>query len=113
MARAGSLPGVMRRIFAITTLALLGLLLLASVPAVAQEEGSTSETVVDEATTDTVLDYKTPAVSIVEVPEESLEQPWTIRYLVPTMIVLGGALVFGTVVQYFLKVVRPRYKTVE
>jgi hypothetical protein len=56
---------------------------------------------------------KPPAVSIVEeaAPEEL--QPWTVRYLVPTSVLIAGLLIFGTVVQYFLQVVRTRYKTVE
>jgi hypothetical protein len=71
------------------------------------EEGATGE---EEGAP---LEFETPAVSIAEEPPEEVVQPWTIRYLVPTTVALAGILVFGTVVQYFLKVVRARYKTVE
>ena len=70
---------------------------------------ATTGTTVAEETVPT----KAPAVSVVE--EEPAEElaPWTARYLIPTSVVIAGLLIFATVVQYFLKVVRTRYKTVE
>jgi hypothetical protein len=59
------------------------------------------------------VETRPPAVPVVtEAPVEEF-QPWTIRYLVPTSVILAGVLVFATVIQYFLRVVRGRYKTVE
>jgi hypothetical protein len=79
-------------------------------------EETTDTTVASTETTvaegETVV-TKAPAVEVVdEAPAEELA-PWTIRYLIPTSLVIAGVLVFVTVVQYFLKVVRTRYKTVE
>jgi len=38
--------------------------------------------------------------------------PWTVRYLVPTLLVLTALVVLITVVQYYVRVVRVRYKPV-
>jgi phosphatidylglycerophosphate synthase len=94
-------------------LALAAALVLPATPVVAQEAATTETTVAGGATTETTLVYKTPAVSLVETPPEEVVQPWTIRYLVPTTIAIAAILVILTVIQYFLKVVRTRYKTVE
>lgn len=84
---------------------LLALLLLAiALPLAAQEEGSSDEG---------FGDAPTPAVVIVDQPAPPPQQPWTSRFLVPTGLVLGGLAVFATVVQYFVRVVRTRYKVVE
>lgn len=84
-----------------------------ALPGLAVEETTgetTTETTVASESTGTT---KAPAVVVVdEAPADELE-PWTIRYLIPTSLAIGGLLVFATVVQYFVKVVRSRYKTVE
>lgn len=105
----------MRRIRLLSLAVLVGVLTLVLVPAlVASATTETSEAATTETTVaETSAPAKTPAVSIVEEPEPEELAPWTIRYLIPTSIVIAGLLVFGTVVQYFLKVVRTRYKTVE
>ncbi len=86
--------------------ALLALLLLAiALPLAAQEEGGSD----DEG----FGDAPTPAVVIQDAPADDVQEPWTSRFLVPTGLVLGGVAVFVTVVQYFVRVVRTRYKVVE
>ena len=93
-------------------IAILGAVLASiAVPAFA----STAETAVTETTVAgaSTPEPKAPAVSIVEEEPAPALGPWTDRYLIPTSIVIAGALIFGTVVQYFMKVVRTRYKTVE
>ena len=103
----------MRRTRLFTLLMLVAFLLALALPGLTVEEttqDTTTETTVASETTGTT---KAPAVVIVdEAPAEELE-PWTIRYLIPTSLAIGGLLVFATVVQYFVKVVRTRYKTVE
>lgn len=95
---------------------LVGVLSIVMLPAVAAVAQATTETTA--ATTDTTVaevtvPTKAPAVTVVdEAPAAELD-PWTIRYLIPASIVIAGLLIFSTVVQYFLKVVRTRYKTVE
>lgn len=91
---------------------LTALLLTLALPVLAQEEAPEDEG--DGATTTTVAesDY-TPAVTVAESAPPEETPPWTTRYLIPTTLVLAGLAVFVTVVQYFLRVVRNRYKVVE
>lgn len=85
------------------------LLLGSALPALAQEtEESVATTVAP--TEDT---FRVPAVSIAELPAEDVVAPWTTKFLVPLGVVLGAIAIFATVVQYFRKVVRNRYKVVE
>ncbi|HVR32170.1 MAG TPA: hypothetical protein VMS74_05605 [Acidimicrobiia bacterium] len=92
----------------------LGLLLLAlsvlTLPAMAAE----SESDDDASTTTEVVtfDYE-PATIIEPPPPDAVEQPWTTKFLVPTGVALAVVAVFVTVVQYFVRVVRSRYKVVE
>jgi len=48
-------------------------------------------------------------------PEEPApdEPQWTYRYLIPAVVLLTVVLIGGTVVMYFVKVVRGRYTVVE
>ncbi len=72
---------------------------------------STEETT---ATTEAgALEFDMPAVSVPPPAADDAEAPWTTKFLIPTTLILGALAVFGTVVQYFLKVVRNRYKVVE
>jgi hypothetical protein len=93
------------------SLTLIGLLVLAfSAPALAAEDGAPAE----PATTDsaTVSDYQ-PAV-VVEPPADSAIEPaWTTKFLVPTGLLIAAIALLSTVVMYFVRVVRTRYKVVE
>ena len=86
-------------------LALLVLIALASmaVPAF----GTTTTTAVAETTT-TVL----PAVSVTVAQPPESKPDWTYRYFIPTLLVLAALVVIVTVVQYFMRVVRNRYRIV-
>lgn len=76
----------------------------------AAQESESEATTVSTATDET---YKMPAVSVIDVVPDVVEEPWTTKFLIPTTIVLAVVAVFATVVQYFVKVVRNRYKVVE
>lgn len=53
-----------------------------------------------------------PAVTV-EVTQPVEAQPdWTYRYFIPTLLVLAALVVVMTVVQYFVRVVRNRYRVV-
>jgi hypothetical protein len=52
-------------------------------------------------------------VSVPPVVDAVEEAPWTTKFLIPTSLVLAVLAVSVTVVQYFVKVVRNRYKVVE
>lgn len=99
----------MRRtlVFALLTL----IVAYVAAPALAQEEGTdtTDTTVAEEGASS---DY-TPAVTVSEGSPPESTPPWTTRYLIPTTLVLAAVAVFVTVIQYFVRVVRNRYKVVE
>lgn len=97
----------------ISVLALSALLLLAiTVPAVAQEEAPA------DTTTETTVASSGGAVGepAVVAPEEAAPvgpDDWTYRFLIPTLLALAVVVVAATTIQYFLQVVRKRYKVVE
>ena len=109
----GSLTLVMAHTTRFAALSLLVLLVsLLAVPAMAAESGTESE---DESTATTeVVEFEyTPATVIESPPADLVEQPWTTKFLVPTGLALATVAVFVTVIQYFVRVVRSRYKVVE
>jgi hypothetical protein len=97
--------------FAALSLLVLIISLLA-VPAMAAESGTESEEETT-ATTEAVEFEYTPATVIEPPPADPAEQPWTTKFLVPTGLALATVAVFVTVIQYFVRVVRSRYKVVE
>lgn len=54
-----------------------------------------------------------PYIEVDGAEDEPAEPQWTYRFLVPTSIALTVLLVIGTVVGYFVRVVRARYTVVE
>jgi hypothetical protein len=90
---------------------LLAVLAVLSLPltAFAQEEATT--TTAAGGTTTTVVTV-VPAVPVTPVAEADSLADWTYRYLVPTGLVLAALVVVVTVVQYFRRVVRNRYRVV-
>jgi hypothetical protein len=82
-----------------------------ALPALGQEEGDDEEitpiSVVEEAP---VAD---PAIPAAPPPVTEIQQPWTIRFLVPATIVLAVAVVVVTAVMYYVRVVRTRYRVVQ
>lgn len=98
----------MKRLTTIVLVAVFALALAA--PAFATESST------DEATTTTVAttpDFggNPPAVVIPVLPEEEEDQPWTARFIYPTLVALTIVLVAGTGVMYN-RSVRKRYKVV-
>lgn len=82
--------------------------------------GFASAALAAESTTETTpttqagaLEFDMPAVSVPPPAADEAKPPWTTKFLIPTTLVLGAVAVFVTVIQYFLKVVRNRYKVVE
>lgn len=54
-----------------------------------------------------------PYVEVIEdAPKPDVPQ-WTYRYLIPAVVALTVVLIAGTVIMYFVKVVRGRYTVVE
>ena len=100
-------------------LSLLVLLVsLMAVPAMAAESGTESgesgtESEEELGTSEPVDFEYMPATVIDEPPPDPVQQPWTTKFLVPTGLALAAVAVFVTVIQYFVRVVRSRYKVVE
>lgn len=97
----------MRRLPAL--LVLIGLFTLLIVPAAVSYQETTTDETVAEVTTDVV-----PALEQdLFIPAEEEVPDWTYRFLIPALIALTLAVVVGTTVQYFVRVVRPRYRPAE
>lgn len=97
----------MRRLPAL--LVLIGLFTLLVVPAAA----AYGETVGGETEAEVVTDVVPAVEQDLFIPAEEEVPDWTYRFLVPALIALTLAVVVGTTVQYFVRVVRPRYRPVE
>ncbi len=54
---------------------------------------------------------QTPAVEVEEAPTEGEDEPWTARYLAPTVLAMG-AVVIALVVVFYAVRVRGRYRVV-
>lgn len=54
-----------------------------------------------------------PAITVPPPSNEEAPADWTYRYLIPTLLALAAIVVLVTTVQYFVQVVRKRYKVVE
>ncbi len=54
-----------------------------------------------------------PAVEAPQPPPVDETLSWTYRFLIPTLLVLAVLVVVVTVVQYFVRVVRARYRVVQ
>lgn len=92
----------LRRIFALFVLSAASLSVAA--PAV-------MATTVLSPSNDTVIAQ--PYVEVEPPADEADEPQWTYRYLIPTVVALTVVLIIGTVIMYFVKVVRGRYTVVE
>ena len=76
--------------------------------AFAQEETTTTTGGGTTTTAVTVV----PAVPVTPVAEADSLADWTYRFLVPTGLVLAALVIVVTVIQYFRRVVRNRYRVV-
>ncbi len=90
---------------------IVGLLMFVFAPAGLAQEGEPAETTAPEEAV--VADVPEPAVEVVPEEPREEEQAWTFRYLVPTSLVIALLVVVGSIVAYFLKVVRTRYRLVQ
>jgi hypothetical protein len=87
-------------------LILIGFLIVLAPAALAQEEAPADEP-------GAVIDVPEPAVRVVPEAPIEVEPAWTFRYLVPTSLVIALLVVVGSIVAYFVKVVRTRYRLVQ
>lgn len=105
----------MRRIATTLLLALFaGLLVVPTAAFAASEEEPADEPEPISEEVEVPVDAPPPAVEFDPQPvEEEIVPAWTYRFLIPTLIALTVLVVVGTVVQYFIRVVRARYEPVE
>ena len=88
-------------------LILIGWLIVILVPAaLAQEEAPADDS-------GAVIDVPEPAVRVVPEAPSEVEPAWTFKYLVPTSLVIALLVVVGSIVAYFVKVVRTRYRLIQ
>lgn len=94
------------------TLALLATVALSmALPGSATEDApAATTTTVDPATAQPGYE---PAVVIAPAVDTPIDQAWTTKFLVPTGLVIAAIAMLATVVMYFVRVVRTRYKVVE
>lgn len=116
---------IARRLLLLVSVALV--VVSTAFPAVAVEEpetteGTTETTVATEGTTETTVatedddaaaNVPPPAVTVPDTAADEETADWTYRYLIPTLLALAVLVVIATTVQYFVRVVRNRYKVVE
>ena len=92
-----------RRTFLAVTL--LATTFIVAAPAFAQES--------DTPETDSVVEAPAPAVEIPEEKADDTTTEWSYRFLVPATVVLGTFAVVGTIVMYFVRVTKNRYRIVD
>ncbi len=91
-------------------LAILAALVAISTPALATGESSTETDTESDAP---AVDAPTPAIEIPEDAPEAIVAEWPYRFLVPATIVLGSLAVIGTILMYFVRVTKNRYRVIE
>lgn len=102
-----------RRSLAVLVSAIVVLFL--ALPSFAAEEGAPVDTVTETTVAEEqsgVVDVA-PAVTVPPAAEDDSTADWTYRYLIPTLLALAVVVVVATTIQYFVRVVRNRYKVVE
>ena len=77
-------------------------------------ETSTTEAGTETGTTEATAPAVTiePAVPVDTTPVPEANPDWTYRFFIPTLLVLAALVVIVTVIQYFTRVVRNRYRIV-
>ena len=98
-----------RRLLAVALVTSVVALLSLPVGATTTTEAGT-ETGTTEATTPAVTIE--PAVPVDTTPVPETNPDWTYRFFIPTLLVLAVLVVIVTVIQYFTRVVRNRYRIV-
>ncbi len=98
-----------RRLLAAALLTVVVTLLALPLGATTTSEAGT-ETGTTESTTPAAIIE--PAVPVDTTPVPETNPDWTYRFFIPTLLVLAALVVIVTVIQYFTRVVRNRYRIV-
>lgn len=92
------------------------LLALAAIPVFGVDSGDEDEIVEQAPVSEEEAEGSSGLTPAIPMPEEAALEPlpdWTYRYLVPTGLALALVVIIMTSVQYFMNVVRKRYRIVE
>ena len=103
-----------RRLLAVALGIFLVTLLTLPLAATTTTETGTTEAGTDTGTTEATAPAVTiePAVPVDTTPVPETNPDWTYRFFIPTLLVLAALVVIVTVIQYFTRVVRNRYRIV-
>jgi hypothetical protein len=80
-------------------------------PALATEDSTEGETTETTVASEQMPSGEGPAVEAPEVPVETVEQPWTVRFIYPAILVMTILLIVGLAIGYNRNV-RRRYQVV-
>ena len=94
---------------------LLALAILTAIVAIAPPALATGESSTETDTESDVpaVEAPTPAIEISEDAPELTTAEWPYRFLVPVTMVLGSLAVIGTILMYFVRVTKNRYRVIE
>jgi len=92
---------------------IIGLFFLVLAPAGLAQEEAPPDTTAPAEEPAVVVDIPEPAVEVGRAEPAEVQQAWTFRYLIPTSLVIALLVVVGSIVAYFLKVVRTRYRLIQ
>lgn len=101
------------RRLAASSLVALALVATTVLPATATEEPTDTTVATETTVAGSGGAGVEPAVTVPVEAADTGPDDWTYRYLIPTLIALAVLVVIATTIQYFLQVVRKRYKVVE
>jgi len=82
-----------------------------SVPALATEESTEGDTTATSVAPVQISEGESPAVEAPPPDESVVEQPWTARYIYPTIVIVTLLLIVGVVIAYN-RGIRSRYRVV-
>lgn len=95
-------------------LTLVGLLFISAALPIAAAEDAPADPAETADDSETLIQsgYE-PAVIVEPAGGDAIEPAWTTKFLVPTGLLIAAIAMLATVVMYFVRVVRTRYKVVE
>ncbi len=103
----------LRRIIVLFVLAAASLSVAAPAVMATTVRPAGHEIVMAQSETVAAQSYAQPYVEVDPAVDEPDQPQWTYRYLIPAVVALTVVLIIGTVIMYFVKVVRGRYTVVD
>lgn len=102
----------MHRLYRLVVVTLAATFIFAlTVPAVATEEPAEEDTTATTAVPVQISEGESPAVEAPPPDDSVVEQPWTARYIYPTIVIVTLILIVGVIIGYN-RSIRGRYRVV-